>query len=41
MGTVQAMGTGYTLTRSQYVVFLNKVWSPTDNEQAEDRAHRL
>lgn len=40
MGTVQAMGTGYTLTRSQYVVFLNKVWSPTDNEQAEDRAHR-
>ena len=40
MGTIQAMGTGYTLTRSQYVVFLNKAWSPTDNEQAEDRAHR-
>ena len=40
MGTIQAMGTGYTLTRSQYVIMMNKVWAPTDNEQAEDRAHR-
>lgn len=40
MGTIQAMGTGYTLTRSQYVVFLNKMWICTDNEQAEDRCHR-
>ena len=40
MGTIQAMGTGYTLTRAQYVGFLNKSWTCTDNEQAEDRCHR-
>ena len=40
MGTIQAMGTGYTLTRSNYVIFLNKTWTCTDNEQAEDRCHR-
>lgn len=40
VGTIQAMGTGYTLTRSQYVLFLNKSWTVTDNEQAEDRCHR-
>lgn len=40
MGTIQAMGTGYTLTRAQYVIFLNKSWTCTDNEQAEDRCHR-
>ena len=28
------------MTRSQYVVFLNKMWICTDNEQAEDRCHR-
>lgn len=40
MGTIQVLGTGYTLTRSQYVHFLNKSWVVTDNEQAEDRCHR-
>lgn len=39
-GTIQALGTGYTLTRAQYVLFLNKSWTITDNEQAEDRCHR-
>lgn len=40
MGTIQAMGTGYTLTRAQTVIFINKSWTPTDNDQATDRAHR-
>jgi SNF2 family DNA or RNA helicase len=40
MGTIQVLGTGYTLTRSQYVNFLNKSWTCTENEQAEDRCHR-
>lgn len=40
LGTTQAMGTGYTLTRSEYVGFLNKSLVCTDNEQAEDRCHR-
>lgn len=40
MGTIQAMGTGYTLTRASYVNFLNKSWTVTDNIQAEDRCHR-
>jgi SNF2 family DNA or RNA helicase len=40
MGTIQVLGTGYTLTRSQHVLFLNKSWVVTDNEQAEDRCHR-
>ena len=41
MGTVQALGTGYTLTRSQYVLFLNKSCVVGENEQAEDRCHRI
>jgi len=40
IGTIQALGTGYTLTRSQYVLFLNKSWIVGENEQAEDRCHR-
>ena len=40
IGTIQAMGTGYTLTKAQYVLFLNKSWTINENEQAEDRCHR-
>jgi SNF2 family DNA or RNA helicase len=40
LGTTQAMGTGYTLTRAEYVGFLNKSIICTDNDQAEDRCHR-
>lgn len=41
IGTIQAMGTGFTLTRASYVLFLNKSWIVGDNDQAEDRCHRI
>jgi SNF2 family DNA or RNA helicase len=30
-------GTGLTLDRGEVIVFLDKAWNPSDNEQAEDR----
>ena len=41
IGTQQSMGTGITLTKSSYVIFLNRNWVHTENVQAEDRCHRL
>jgi SNF2 family DNA or RNA helicase len=41
IGTIPAMGTGLTLTAGSYVLFTDKYWLKTDNEQAEDRAHRI
>lgn len=41
MGTIQAMSTGFTLTKASYVIFLNKDWTVTNNRQAEDRCHRI
>jgi SNF2 family DNA or RNA helicase len=41
MGTVGAMGTGITLNKGSYVMFLDEPWSPQDKMQAEDRAHRI
>jgi SNF2 family DNA or RNA helicase len=41
IGTIGAMGTGLTLNKSSYVVFMDKAWTPADNNQAEDRAHRI
>ena len=40
LGTIGALGTGCTLTKSNYVLFLNKGWVVTDVRQAEDRCHR-
>src|SRR5690606_990375 len=34
---VISAGTGFTLDRSQNVIFLEKAWNPSENEQAEDR----
>lgn len=41
IGTIGAMGTGLTLNRAGYVFFIDKAWNETDNQQAEDRAHRI
>jgi SNF2 family DNA or RNA helicase len=40
-GTIKALGTGYTLTRAQDVIFLNDPWNRATKEQAEDRCHRI
>jgi SNF2 family DNA or RNA helicase len=30
-------GTGFTLDRAEVIIFTDKAWNPSDNEQAEDR----
>lgn len=41
LATIQKMGTGITLTRASYVIFVDSAWTRADNEQAEDRIHRI
>lgn len=41
IGTIGAMGVGYTLTASSTVIFCEMSWVPADMTQAEDRLHRL
>lgn len=41
IGTIGAMGTGFTLNKANYVFFVDKAWNSGDNAQAEDRAHRI
>lgn len=41
IGTIGAMGTGYTLTAGSYVIFLDEPWNNALKEQAIDRAHRI
>lgn len=39
--TIQAGSTALTLTRASRVLFIDRAWNPSDNDQAEDRAHRI
>lgn len=41
LGTVAAGGVGITLTRSPNLCFLQRDWSMINNNQAEDRVHRI
>ena len=40
-GTVGALGTGYTLTEADTVIFLDSPWNSAMKEQACDRVHRI
>ena len=41
IGQTLAAGTAITLTRANRVLFIDLAWSPADNAQARDRAHRI
>lgn len=39
--TIQAGGTGLTMTAADTIVFLQRSWSLIENKQSEDRVHRI
>lgn len=41
IGTIGAMGTGFTLNAASDVIFLDSPWNRALKDQAEDRAHRI
>ena len=41
LGTIGILGTGFTLTEADTIIFLDEPWNKATKEQAEDRAHRI
>lgn len=41
LGTIDAMGTGLTLTAATNVIFLDEPWNRAKKDQCEDRVHRI
>ena len=41
LGTIGVLGTGFTLTEADTVIFLDEPWNMATKLQAEDRAHRI
>jgi len=41
IGTIPALGTGFTLNKAEIVIFLDEPWTEGDKRQAIDRAHRI
>lgn len=41
LGTIPCLGTGYTLTEANTVIFLDEPWTSAEKTQAEDRCHRI
>ena len=41
LGTIQVMGEGITLTAASNVVLMDRWWTPSGNNQAIDRLHRI
>ena len=41
LGTIGALGTGYTLNKASNVIFLDEPWTSAIKIQAEDRCHRV
>lgn len=41
IGTISKMGTGFTLTKASYMIFIDLPWEPASYEQACDRIHRI
>ena len=41
IGTIGVLGTGFTLTEAQTVIFLDEPWNMATKLQAEDRCHRI
>lgn len=41
IGSIKALGTGYTITEASNIIFLDLPWTYADMVQAVDRAHRI